>query len=54
MKDKDYQIIQAMEDYGGSFVKALALAARMADNKNYEILKNAFINYWIEYQQFCK
>ena len=38
-----------MAQFGGSFVKSLALAMRHADRGNFIKLKNAFPEYWEEY-----
>ena len=54
MKDNDYLILEAMSVYGGSFVKALAVAARMADNENYAKLKAAFPDLWDSYAAFVR
>ncbi len=54
MKDNDYLILEAMSVYGGSFVKALAVAARMADNENYSKLKAAFPELWDSYAAFVR
>ncbi len=43
-----------MSVYGGSFVKALAVAARMADNENYSKLKAAFPELWDSYAAFVR
>ena len=48
--EKDIRVIEAMEKYGGSFVKALAECFRRADNNNYEKLKAVFTNYFNEYR----
>ncbi len=42
--------INRMSNEGGSFVRALAHAARMADDTNYEKLKAAFPDYWSKYE----
>ena len=39
-----------MEKWGGSFVKALGAAARRADGRNLERIKDAFQDYWSEYE----
>lgn len=49
MKPNDMDIIEAMEKYGGSFVAALAGAARRADATNLAKLKQAFAEYWQQY-----
>ncbi len=50
--EKDDKIIEAMELYGGSFVKALAVCIKKADPINYSKLRNVFSNYWEEYNKF--
>lgn len=47
-------VVESMEKYGGSFVKALAECFWHADPINFAKLKDAFINYWIEYEKFNK
>lgn len=54
MKDQDYKILEAMSTYGGSFVKALAHTARMADSENYAKLKAAFPDIWDSYAAFVR
>jgi hypothetical protein len=53
MDDKDYEIIEFMEKYGGSFVKALAECLRRADPINYQKLKTAFSEYFMEYAKMA-
>lgn len=45
--------IEAMEKYGGSFVKALANAWYKADNFNKKILESSFA-YFEEYNKYVK
>jgi len=52
--EKEYQTVEAMEKFGGSFVKALARAFHRADPINFIKLKNAFPEYWEEYKGFIK
>ncbi len=52
MSEEDSKVVEAMENFGGSFVQALAAAFRRADYINFSILKNAFPNYWKEYKKF--
>jgi len=42
LDDENYWMITAMENYGGSFVRSLAAALRVADYSNQRKLKNAF------------
>lgn len=53
-KDNDYDILEAMSVYGGSFVKNIAAAARSADASNYAKLKAAFPEIWNQYEAFAK
>jgi hypothetical protein len=43
-----------MEKFGGSFVKALAECLHRADPFNYQKLKQAFPEYFLQYAQFFK
>lgn len=43
------KMLARMEREGGSFVKALANAARHADEFNYQKLATAFSDYWEKY-----
>jgi hypothetical protein len=43
------EMIERMEKYGGSFVKAIAAAFRCADRKNFAILMDAFPHYVEKY-----
>jgi len=54
MKNQDYEILEAMSTYGGSFVKSLAQTARFADSENYAKLKAAFPDIWDSYQDFVR
>lgn len=57
MNEKDMLVVEAMERYGGSFVKALAGCARRADHVNLKKIKDTWSNYWKEYSEevceFC-
>jgi len=48
---RDYWTIEAMAKYGGSFVKALAEAARHADMQNLAKIKTTWVEYWAEYEK---
>lgn len=50
---KDIKVIEAMERYGGSFVKALAEAFHRADANNFERLKATFFEYWHQYESIA-
>lgn len=49
--DTDFWTIEAMREYGGSFVKALAELASRADNWNLGRIKVCFKTYWKEYEK---
>lgn len=51
---KDLKMIEMMEEYGGSFVRALALAMTHADPNNYAKLVSTFSNYVSEYRKMAK
>lgn len=51
MNDKDYNTVQAMKAQGGSFVKALAGAAEVADPNNLELIKQTWHKYWAKYEK---
>jgi len=53
MKNEDYKILEAMTTYGGSFAKAIARAALLADSDNYAKLKAAFPELWTKYAAFA-
>jgi hypothetical protein len=48
----DYLILDAMSQYGGSFVQQLSKLVRIADTTNFAKLKVTFANYWEEYDRF--
>jgi hypothetical protein len=52
MTEKEFKVIATMEQFGGSFIKALALCFLKADSINFEKLKKAFPEYWKEYKNF--
>jgi len=54
MNEEDYKIVEAMERYGGSFVKALANAARHADVQNLCKIKETWSCYWKQYKELAK
>lgn len=49
-----YWITVAMNDYGGSFVKALGECVRHADDQNYTKLVQAFPDYFKKYTELAK
>lgn len=50
----DYEIVNAMERYGGSFARAIAQAATYADPDNLMRLKLAFPKLWSEYTEMAR
>lgn len=54
MTDDEIKVVEAMETYGGSFVKALAECFRKADRPNFCKLKSMFDEYWTQYENFNK
>lgn len=50
---EDHDVLQAMLQFGGNFVKKLAQAALAADPTNLEKIKIAFPDYWARYQQMA-
>jgi hypothetical protein len=50
----DYDTIQAMLKYGGSFIVALAKAWQAADLENQRKLKHAFPEYWSQYKEMVE
>jgi len=51
MRADTMKVIDAMENYGGSFVRALSACIRSADDANIQKLHDAFPEYWGKY---CK
>ena len=54
MTDQDLKVIEAMETYGGSFVTALAQAARQADQYNLAKIKETWPEYWSTYTKMAE
>ena len=50
----DMDVIEAMENRGGSFVKALGKAARHADQLNRRIIRKSFHVIWGKYSDMAK
>lgn len=51
MNDEEFKIVERMEKYGGSFVKALSQCFYTADSKNFNLLKETFSEYWKQYKE---
>lgn len=45
-----HEVLDAMERFGGGFVKALAIAWRKADPTNHAKLMSQFGDYWRQYK----
>ena len=54
MTAHEEQVIDAMQRYGGSFVKVIAAAYRVADSENRDRLRTAFSGYWAYYGMLAK
>ncbi len=54
MTDQDIKVIDCMEKYGGSFVKALAECARRADAMNLIKIKTTWKAYWQQYTKMAE
>lgn len=52
--EEDYEIVEAMEKFGGSFVQSLAQCFRHADPVNYAKLRITFPEYWEEYKKLSE
>lgn len=52
LNEQEFEVVERMSKYGGSFVKALADCFHHADRMNKRILKEAFAHYWKEYENF--
>jgi hypothetical protein len=50
----DWDVIEAMIKFGGSFVHALGTAYRAADASNQAKLKAAFPDYWTKYADIAR
>jgi hypothetical protein len=50
----DDAVVQAMLQYGGSFVRALALCWQRADPVNQQRLRLAFGHVWAEYRALAQ
>ena len=52
-KYDDNLILDSMYEHGGSFAKAIALVARVADSENYLRLRSAFPDLWERYATYA-
>lgn len=53
MNETELRIVESMEKYGGSFVKALANAMRHADHMNRAKIISTWPAYWSEYEKMA-
>lgn len=51
MTSEEIEVVEAMERWGGGFVKALAECFRRADVHNFRILRASFSEYWNDYSE---
>lgn len=49
----DYEIVDAMIQFGGGFVQALGRLFYLADAQNQDRLKKAFPEYWAKYKDLA-
>lgn len=54
MNKEEFEVVETMAKYGGSFVKALAKCFHRADSNNFFRLKIAFCDYWEQYEKMSK
>ena len=50
----DRDVARTMQEYGGSFVRALGTAALAADPSNLKKLRDAFPDYWANYARMAE
>ncbi len=50
----DYEIVEAMRVYGGSFVRKLAELCGHADLENFTRIKATWPEYWSEYAEIAR
>lgn len=53
-KQEDWQLIEAMEKYGGSFASSIAKACYHADGINYMRIRQAFPDLFEDAKKFLK
>ena len=51
---RDFDVISAMIEYGGSFVRKLGAAALVADPENLNKIKATWPDYWAAYARTAK
>jgi hypothetical protein len=50
----DRDVARTMQEYGGSFVRALGAAALAADPVNLKKIRDAFPDYWANYARMAQ
>jgi hypothetical protein len=50
----DRDVARTMQEYGGSFVRALGAAALAADPVNLKKLRDSFPDYWANYMKMAQ
>ena len=53
MNEQDYETVEKMEKFGGSFVQQLAELARRADPVNLQKIKDTWADYWKQYEEMA-
>ena len=51
MNNHEIYVLEAMQRYGGSFIRALAECFYRADDNNFKKLKDTFSDYWEQYEK---
>ena len=54
MNVTDRDVARTMQEFGGSFVRALGAAALAADTSNLKKLRDAFPDYWANYARMAQ
>lgn len=54
MNEHERKVVEQMKRRGGGFVVALAECFIHADSINYARLRNAFPDYWKQYEKYVK
>ncbi len=54
MNVTDRDVARTMQEYGGSFVRALGAAALAADPVNLKKLRDSFPDYWANYMKMAQ
>jgi hypothetical protein len=50
----DWEIVNTMERFGGSFVRTLAQLCHLADEENYRRIKGCWPEYWQKYAEMVE